>query len=47
MSLKLSTPCDEPPYICPYGAEYSSHCEWWCGADEPEDNQKEPDDDTF
>lgn len=24
--------------ICPYDAEYFSSCEYWCGADEPEDN---------
>lgn len=35
MSLKLDTPCDHDG--CPYGAIYSFDCEYWCGADEPED----------
>ncbi len=35
MSLRFETPCDFGP--CPYDAEYSSTCEYWCGADEPED----------
>ena len=36
MSLKLNTPCDIDG-ICPYDAEYSHDCEYWCGQDEPED----------
>lgn len=42
MSLKHWTPCDEPDidghYHCPYceDGEYVN-CEWYCGADEPED----------
>lgn len=39
MSLKRETPCDYGP--CPYGAEYSSTCEYWCGADEPADVPEE------
>lgn len=35
MSLRFETPCDFGP--CPYDAEYSSTCEYWCGTDEPED----------
>lgn len=35
MSLRFETPCDFGP--CPYDAEYSSTCEYYCGADEPED----------
>ena len=37
MSLRPSTPCDEEPFICPYDAECGGDCEYWCGADEPED----------
>ena len=36
MSLRQNTPCDCDG-ICPYDAEYSYTCEYWCGADEPED----------
>ncbi len=36
MSLRLNTPCDCDGF-CPYDAEYFSSCEWFCGADEPED----------
>lgn len=36
MSLRKNTPCDFDG-ICPYEAEYSHDCEYWCGADEPED----------
>ena len=39
MSLKRETPCDFGP--CPYDAEYSTHCEHWCGADEPKDYPEE------
>ena len=35
MSLKCETPCDFGP--CPYeSGEYCS-CEYWCGAEEPQD----------
>ena len=37
MSLKLHTPCDDCG-ICPYDAEYNCDCEYWCGADEPQDD---------
>lgn len=36
MSLRRECPCDYDG-ICPYDAQYSSTCEYWCGADEPED----------
>lgn len=35
MSLKRETPCDYGD--CPYNAYSNADCEWWCGADEPED----------
>ena len=35
MSLRKETPCDFGP--CPYDAEYYYTCEYWCGAEEPED----------
>ena len=37
MSLRRETPCDFEPFTCPYNAEYSSTCEYYCGAEEPED----------
>lgn len=36
MSIRKNTPCDIDG-ICPYAAEYGRDCEYWCGADEPED----------
>ena len=34
-------PCDDEPFICPFGAMYSEHCMYYCGIgvdeDEPED----------
>ena len=36
MSLRQNCPCDFDG-VCPYNAEYNSDCEYWCGADEPED----------
>ena len=36
MSLRKCTPCDLDG-ICPYDAKYYTDCEYWCGADEPED----------
>lgn len=36
MSIKRETPCDFGP--CPYDAEYSHDCEWWCSAEEPQDS---------
>lgn len=37
MSLRQKTPCDYDG-ICPYSAEYGHDCEYWCGADEPQDS---------
>ena len=34
--LRKDCPCDIDG-ICPYDAEYSHDCDYWCGADEPED----------
>ena len=40
--LRWYTPCDEKDengnHVCPYGAEYGGDCEYWCGAEEPEDD---------
>lgn len=36
MTLKTETPCDFGP--CPYDAEYSCDCDWYCSAEEPQDN---------
>ena len=44
MSLRRHTPCDERDtitglHICPYAYDGAYvNCEWWCGADEPEDD---------
>ena len=35
MSLRQTTPCDFGE--CPYNAQYHGTCEYWCGAEEPED----------
>ena len=35
MSLKRETPCDFGP--CPYDSEQYCSCEYWCGAEEPQD----------
>ena len=35
MSIRKETPCDYGE--CPYNAQYSRDCEYWCGADEEED----------
>lgn len=43
MSLRKDCPCDLDGF-CPYDAEYNSSCEYWCGADEPEDY---PDEEYF
>ena len=42
MSLRSWTPCDEPDlegrHHCPYAEDDDYvNCEYWCGADEPED----------
>lgn len=39
MSLKQNTPCDMD-CICPFGAETFGDCEWYCGAEEPQDDPK-------
>lgn len=36
MAIRKNTPCDFDG-ICPYDAMYNNDCEYWCGADEPED----------
>lgn len=52
MSLASWTPCDEigwdGHHHCPYceDGEYVN-CEWYCGADEPQDNYEELDDEEF
>lgn len=46
MSLKSITPCMFSEFgTCPYDAEYSWDCEYFCGADEPEDYPEDCDDD--
>ena len=35
MSLRRETPCDFGP--CPYNSEGYGSCEYWCGAEEPQD----------
>ena len=52
MSLKSHTPCDEQDwtghYVCPYATEGDYvNCEYWCGADEPEDNPENWDENGF
>lgn len=32
MSLRRDCPCDIDG-ICPYDAQYSSDCEWWCSSE--------------
>ena len=48
MSIRRNTPCDCDG-ICPYDALYGNDCEYWCGAEEPEDYpdcwDEEPDED--
>lgn len=46
MSLRSWTPCDEPDldgrHHCPYAEEGDYvNCEYWCGAEEPEDYPEE------
>ena len=36
MSIRNECPCDLYG-VCPYGAEVSGDCEYWCSAEEPED----------
>ena len=42
MSLRKETPCDFGP--CPYDAQYYNTCEYYCGANEPEDDYNEYED---
>jgi len=42
MSLRKHTPCDEPDmfgnFHCPFADDDERvNCEYWCGAEEPED----------
>lgn len=48
MSIRKNTPCDCDG-ICPYNAEYSGTCEWYCGAEEPQDDPEiwEEDDNQY
>lgn len=41
MCLKKNTPCDNGE--CPFNAEYSNDCEYWCGAEEPQDDYEDYD----
>lgn len=46
MSLRKWTPCDEPDlegrHHCPYAEDGDYvNCEYWCGAEEPEDYPEE------
>ncbi len=43
MSLRKCTPCDYDGH-CPHDAQYNRDCEYWCGADEPQDIPEEWDD---
>lgn len=43
MSLRINTPCDDG--VCPFDATYNHDCEYWCGAEEPQDDPKVWDDD--
>lgn len=36
MCIKCETPCDFGE--CPYNAEYNRDCEYWCSAEEPEED---------
>lgn len=40
MSLRIHTPCDFNGF-CPYDSEEYCSCEYWCGADEPQDDPEE------
>ena len=40
MSIRANTPCDYDG-ICPYNAECGGSCEYWCGAEEPQDYPEE------
>lgn len=40
MSIRRETPCDLDG-ICPYASESYGSCEYWCGADDLEDDPPE------
>ena len=40
MSVRSNCPCDLDG-VCPYDSETNDSCEYWCGADEPQDNPAE------
>ena len=40
MSLRQITPCDYSG-VCPYNSEGYGSCEYWCGAEEPQDDPDE------
>lgn len=40
MSVRKNTPCDLDG-VCPYEAEQWGDCEYWCGADEPQDTPED------
>ena len=42
MSLKCPTPCDHD-LVCPYDAQNSGDCEYWCGEIESQDCPPEED----
>ncbi len=44
MSLRKITPCDFDG-ICPYNSESYGSCEYWCGAEEPDDTPELSEDD--
>ena len=44
MNLMKVTPCDHSG-VCPYNAETSGSCEYWCGASEPADDPEVWEDD--
>ena len=47
MSIRKNCPCDLDG-ICPYEDMHSGYigsCEYWCGADEPQDDPEEWEDD--
>ncbi len=40
MSVRKNCPCDLDG-VCPYESENWGSCEYWCGADEPQDEPDE------
>ena len=37
MAIRSNCPCDIDG-VCPYDIEYWQSCEYWCGAEEPQDD---------